>query len=185
MEDKILKLLGSGISPGVVATTVGCDPSYVSQLLGREDFALKVAEMRCATLEAATTRDNKYDSIEDRLLEKLEDVLPFMMKPRDILDALTKVNAAKRRGAQPLTTVDTSKQVIINLSLPVQIVKNFVQNKQGEVIEVGDRQLINMPAADLMKSLEQRRALDEQSSAPQIKLSSEQSKRSVFTEDSV
>lgn len=185
MKEKILKLLGAGIPPGLVATTVGCEPSYVSQLLGDEEFALSVAQLRCAQLEAATERDGKYDSLEDKLLEKLEDVLPFMVKPRDILDALTRINAAKRRGAQPVSGAENTKQTIINLTLPQTVVHNYITNQQGEVIEVGQRPLVNMPATDLMKSLEDRRALDEQSSRPQIKLGIKEAQRSVYTEDSV
>ena len=72
MRDKILKLLGQGLTPQLVATAVGCEPSYVSQLLSEEAFALEVAQARCANLEEATDRDKKYDKLEDAFLQKLE-----------------------------------------------------------------------------------------------------------------
>lgn len=192
MKDKILKLLGNGITSEVVARTVGCDPSYIAQLMADEDFAMQVAAMRCQNLEAATSRDSKYDAIEDQLQQKLEDLLPLMMKPRDILDALTRVNAAKRRGANPLTNTDIQgKQTIINLQLPAITLQHFSINSDGEVIEVGKRALVNVPAQALMKSLENRRALDDQSSKLEKpksdlpRISSKQAARAVINEESV
>jgi hypothetical protein len=37
-NEKIKELLGSGLSNDVVASAVGCDPSYVSQLMSNETF---------------------------------------------------------------------------------------------------------------------------------------------------
>lgn len=197
MKDKILKLLGQGLSPGVVASAVGCDASYISQLMTEDDFALEVAKLRCENLEEASTRDKKYDSIEDRLLEKLENVLPFMLKPRDILDAISRINAAKRRGANPLTNTDLhQKTTIINLQLPAITLQHFTLNERHEVIEVGKRALVNMPASALMKSLEERSAtsnasqktneLPDLSKQPEpLKLSTKQAARAVLSEDSV
>lgn len=187
MREKILNLLGKGLTPTLVATAVGCEVSYISQLLAEEDFAMQVAQLRCMNLEAATLRDEKWDSLEDQLLAKLEDVMPFMLKPRDILDALTRVNQAKRRGATSIAQPQIAQTTIVNLQLPMVALSRFqaLVNNQNEVVQVGDRPLINMPATTLMKSLEDRRAASESSSVPKIAVSSKQAARSVITEDSV
>jgi hypothetical protein len=186
MREKILNLLGHGHPPQVVALAVGCEPSYVSQLMSEDQFALEVAKLRCGNLEELTTRDAKYDSLEDRLLEKLDDLLPFMMKPRDVLDALTRINAAKRRGVAPVLDLAATKTTIIALQLPQVIHQHFSINGQGEVMEVGDRALVNMPAALLMKSLEARSLENAEKEQPRIpNLSSKQAERAVITVDSI
>lgn len=154
MKDRILKMLGNGLSASVVAQAVGCDPSYISQLMQDEVFALEVAKLRCMEVEEEIARDNKYDQLEDLLLEKLENILPMLMRPRDILEALTRVNAAKRRATVGQPQDLGQKTTIVQLILPQVAISKFQLNSQGEVIEVGNRPLINLPAAELLKSLE-------------------------------
>lgn len=184
MKDRILNLLGQGIAPVIVAQTVGCNPSYISQLLQEEEFALAVAKLRCEGIEKEVNRDNKYDALEDKLLEKLENVLPFMLKPRDILDALTRINAAKRRATVGVSETGTGKTTIINLTLPTIVVQKYQTNQNNEVIDVSGRALINLPPQTLLKSLENLEAKDA-TPPPLPKLSSEQVKRAAITEDSV
>lgn len=185
LQDKILKLLGSGLAPAVVATTVGCEPSYISQLLASESFALEVAKLRCADIEEDLARDNKYDQLEDKLLEKLNNVLVFMVRPRDILQAIQVINNAKRRSLGSNQSPNEGKTVHVHLSLPVSVIQQFQLNKENEVISVEGRVLANMPAATLMKSLEDKRAQNEQKSMPTLKLSSKQAERAIITPDQV
>lgn len=190
MRDQILKLLGNGLSPTLVATTVGCTPAYISQLMQEDEFALEVAKRRCANFEQAADRDAKYDKLEDALLSKLEDILHLMMKPRDILDALTRINAAKRRGTVAVPNADDVKTTIINLHLPSIALQAFQLNGQSEVVQVGERELVNMPAGALMKSLEERSAKDASLPSPREKtqlpkLDFKQTERAVITPDSV
>jgi len=53
-KDRILKLLGSGLGGEVVSATVGCDPSYISQLMADEEFRSRVLAMRIESLTADT-----------------------------------------------------------------------------------------------------------------------------------
>lgn len=184
MKDKILKLLGSGLAPSVVSSAVGCDPSYVSRLLADQDFALEVAKLRCAEVEKGILTDEKYDLLENKLLEKLENVLTFMVRPRDILEAIRVINAAKRR-ATPGLVAESGPSKIINLTIPIAVVAKFQLNGTGEVVEIEGRTLTNLPAATLMKSLETKKAENEQRSAPPLKLGVEQAKRAIITEDHV
>jgi hypothetical protein len=185
VKEKILQLLGSGLAPVVVANAVGCDASYVSQLLGQEEFALEVARLRCQGVEKDLNRDNKYDTLEDKLLEKLENVLPFMMKPREILEALKVVNTAKRRAHVGQQT-ESGKTIHVHLQLPPSALAHFSLNHNNEVIEVAGRVLTNMPAAILMKSLEAKNeAANERERAPALKLSTKQVERAIVTPNDV
>lgn len=184
-KEQVKKLLGNGLTPGLVATTVGCDPSYISQLMADETFALEVAKIRVESYESAIGRDQKYDSLEDRLIKKLEDILPLMVRPRDVLDALTRINAMKRRGTMIAPTGDEIKTQIIQLHMPLTILQQFALNGASEVVQVGDRNLTNLPAATLMKSLEEKESENASQTQPIPRLSVKQAERSIITEDSI
>lgn len=151
MKDRILALLGNGVNPSATAAAVGCDPSYITALLKDDAFASEVAARRSTSLMAATERDNKWDSLEDKLLAKLEDLLPFMMRPMEVVKALAAVNSAKRRGVG----ANESQQVtnIVVLQLPSVIKQRFQLNDRQEVVEVDGRTLLTIDGAQLLKGL--------------------------------
>lgn len=159
-EEKIRELLGNGLSNEVVANAVGVTPSYVSQLMSREDFHAEVVALRTRTLTAATSRDRSWDTLEDKLMDKLTDLVESGMgfyKPNELLRALAVANKAVRRGNSPTDSFVVNK-TIVNLTLPTVVVQHYKKNSQGEVIEVtnqdGNTQtLTTMPAAALMQSL--------------------------------
>lgn len=152
-QGKILEMLGNGLSPEVTASALGLSPSYISQLLAQEDFATQVTGLRFANLQAATSRDREYDSLEDALLAKMKDLVPMMYKPMEIVRALTVINAAKRRGASaPENTV--INQTIVQLTLPTLLTNRFIKNEANQVIATGEQELITIPASQLSNKLE-------------------------------
>lgn len=162
-ESRALKLLGQGISPEVVASALGVTPSAISQLLSREDFATKVTELRYEGLVKHNSRDAEYDALEDRLLEKMKDLLPMMFDPLKVLRAIQVINGAKRRGAAaPDSTL--AKQTVINLTLPVAIINQFkksgvgsdlVTNSNNQVIQAGGQDLITVQSSQMSQLLDQ------------------------------
>lgn len=155
-ETRALALLGQGIEPGIVANSLGVDPSRISQLLSDENFAAQVAELRFENLAKHSMRDNKYDNMEDKLLEMLEDCLPMMHRPMEILKAITVINAAKRRGSSTPESV-INKQQVISLVVPVQIINKFQANMQGQVIKAGEQELITIQSGSLDSLLQEKR----------------------------
>lgn len=153
-SERAMKLLGSGLSPTVVASTIGVTDSYISQLMADSDFAAKVVELRFQTLQASSERDKKYDELEDTLLERLKDVLPYMVKPREVLDALTKVNAAKRRG-QTSPDVGAVTSQIVNLQIPIVLQQKFTVSSDNHIIQVGEQELSTISAQGFKRLLEQ------------------------------
>ena len=152
ITERALTLLGSGIQPETVAASLGVSASYISQLLSQEEFAAQVAELRFQNLQKHNARDNKYDTLEDDLLERMKDCLPLMYKPLEILKAIQIINAAKRRGASAPDTI-TQQQTIINLTLPTQIVNTFRTNSQNQVVSTGQTELITMQASTLLNKV--------------------------------
>lgn len=149
---RILEMLGNGLAPNVVASALGVSDAYISQLVGEESFSQQVTALRYKNLQAATTRDRDYDTIEDELIKKMKDLLPLMYKPMEVLRAITVINQAKRRGADaPDNTV--IHQTIVQLTLPTAITTQFTKNVNNQVVAIGDQELITIDAKHLISNL--------------------------------
>jgi hypothetical protein len=152
VQARVLEMLGNGLAPETCAAAMGISPSYISDLVATEEFSRQVAERRFLSLQAATTRDRRYDNLEDELTAKLENLLPMMFKPMEIIKALTMINGLKRRGAgTPENT--TINQTIVQLTLPAAITSNYITNHANQVIEAGGQELITIQAANLSNKL--------------------------------
>lgn len=152
-DSRALELLGSGIPPETVAATLGVSAARISQLLSDPAFAAQVAELRFASLQKHNTRDSLYDDTEDKLLDRLRDCLPLMMRPMEILKAIQIINAAKRRGASTPDSI-TAQQTIISLTIPIQIIQKFQTTQNRQVTHAGDQELLTIQASTLLKEVQ-------------------------------
>jgi hypothetical protein len=148
-EERALKLLGSGCGPEVVATAVGVSVSRISQLLSEPEFAAAVSELRFQNLQKHNEMDSKYDTMEQKLLDQLQDVLPLMMRPMEILKAIQVINAAKRRGQSAPESI-THQNTVVNLVMPTQIVQRFATNINNQVINAGNQTLETMQSSQML-----------------------------------
>jgi len=154
MKEKLIALLGSGISNAVAASAVGCSESYVSQLLAIPEISARVAQLRFDTLQANNLRDSKIDGIEDLLLAKLSASVNLIMRPMELVKASSMINAMKRRGsAAPEQSTQLTQ--VINLTLPPKLTVAFQLNNQNEIIEVAGRPLVTMQTATLLVEAKQ------------------------------
>lgn len=147
-EGRILALLGAGVAPEVVAASVGVSVSVISQHLSVPEFAAQVAELRFESVAKYNRIDGLYDSFEEELLKRLENCIPLMHRPLEILKAIQTINAAKRRGSSTPAAI-TEKTSIINLVMPVQIINRFQTNAQGQVTRVGETNLLTIQSGSL------------------------------------
>ena len=152
-EDRALTLLGSGVSPEQVALALGVSVSRISQLLSTEDFARSVAELRFSNLQRHNEIDASYDDIEEKLIEKMREILPMMYRPMEILKAISIINAAKRRG-QSAPAAITAQQQVITLNMPTQIIHKFTTNIHNQVIQAGTQELLTIQSKELLKKAE-------------------------------
>jgi len=156
IEEKALKLLGSGVNPEQTAMALGVSPSRISQLMSEKKFADKVATLRYAVLQSATLRDGKYDTLEDKLIDKLDKSMPLMVRPDTILKAIATINSAKRRGQSAAPSV-SNQQNIVQLILPTVITQKFTTNINNQVIKTGSKELVTMASGTLNKMVESAR----------------------------
>ena len=153
-ESRALELLGQGIGPEVVASAVGVTVSTISQLLSDPNFSARVAELRYENLAKHNIRDNAYDELEDTLIQKMKDCLPFMLRPMEILKAISVINSAKRRGASTPESI-LAKQEIVQLVMPVQVIQQFTTNINNQVIQAGQQELITVQSGSMNDLLAQ------------------------------
>lgn len=151
-ESRALELLGSGLPPETVAAAVGVTVSRISQLLSDETFAAEVAELRYKNLANHNARDSSYDGLEDKLLEKMKDLIPFMMKPSEILRAIQVINGAKRRGQSTPESI-VNQQTVVQLLMPTQIMQKFTTNINNVVVQAGEQELVTMQTGVLLNKL--------------------------------
>ena len=150
LESRALSLLGSGVSAEQTAAALGCSPSRISQLLSADDFSSKVRELRFSALSAHSERDARYDSLEDKLATRLENFLPMLMKPMELVKSLQVVNSLKRRGHSSLDSIQ-QQQTVVSLQLPSIVVNKFVTNIQNQVIQAGGQELLTIQSSALLK----------------------------------
>jgi hypothetical protein len=157
--DQVKELLGFGLPNDQVAAAVGCDQSYISQLLSDENFAKEIVVLRIQNLTAASDRDRKWDKIEDTAIQKLVDYMEqgFHMKVPDLLRIATFSNRAVRRGVSSGNMTPAVTQNIVQLNLSRVAVSNFTISTQGEVVEVDGQTLVTMSSNQLLEKLSKER----------------------------
>lgn len=147
-ESQALELLGAGANPVQVASALGVSESLISQFLSQDSFAKQVAERRFTNLLKHNKRDSALDALEDALIKKLENIIPYMHKPQEIIHAFTRINQAKRRGSSAPEHTHT-QNTVINLTLPVQILRQVQVNAANQVIRAGNQELITVQSGRL------------------------------------
>ena len=149
-EERALALLGQGYSNDTVTTACGVTPSRISQLLSRDDFKNKVAELKFANLQVHNALDTSYDTLETKLVARLNQTLPLMLRPGEILNAIKVINGAKRRGSSA-PEQQVAQASLVTLVLPVAITQQFTTNVNNQVIQAGEQTLVTMPSGRLLK----------------------------------
>lgn len=156
-EERALNLLGQNVPAAQVAMAIGVSESMISQLVSNPEFSAKVFERRYKSLLKHTDRDNVYDDIESQLATKLKDLLPLMLRPMEVLKAISVINAVKRRGQVANDTSINSREVT-TLIMPVQIIQHFTKNVNNQIIKAGNKDLTTVQSGNMTDLLEKHNA---------------------------
>jgi predicted transcriptional regulator len=135
IQERALALLGAGLTQQIVAASLGVSQAAISAMLSEESFSARLAELRYESLAKHNIRDDKADSLETRILEKLEQSLPMIHKPMELTRVYQVINAAKRRGSSVPESIQ-EKQQIVQLVVPIQLLNKFQVNVQGQAVTV-------------------------------------------------
>lgn len=150
-------MLGNGIPATQVASAVGCDDSYISQLLSEEGVADKVIAAKAEHFSKYVELDGRVDDAESEALRRVESLIPFITKPSEAVRVYSVLNAAKRRTSDSANAAQAVMQTI-SLDIPEASRVRFTLTADRQVIEIEGRSMTTMPAKSLASQLEQRNA---------------------------
>lgn len=157
LQGRISSLLCAGMAQSAVASIVGVDASYISQLMADDSFSSAVILARAAKSEKELARDAKIDDLEDLLIKKVETLTKqphTFMRPMEALRALQMVNGMKRKaaGLAAASQGDGMGSTVIELTLPSFIVQNFyapVVDINNNVVKIGDNDLVTIQSSQM------------------------------------
>lgn len=157
MKERIIEMLGQGLSATQVASAVGCDDSYISQLLSDENISAQVQALRAENFSKYVDQDQRLDEAESKALDKLATLAEFITRPSEAARVYSILNAAKRRTVDQVNQQHAVAQTV-SLELPAAARVRFTLTSDKQVIEIEGRSMTTMPARNLAARLEQRNA---------------------------
>lgn len=140
-DSYIKKCYSQGVPITAIAEALGVTASAITQ--------------RVAALQLTAPQDAKLDSLEAKILSKLESTLDLVIDPMKLAKLLQVVNGAKRRGEAIGAGVPG---FVSTADLPPRVVNNFIVqfNAQNQAVAVGGKTLVTIGTDHL------RRLQDEQ-----------------------
>ena len=175
-QDRIAGLLVQGMKPAMVASIVGCDPSYISQLLKDEAFLYHLQSLN-TELEAgeapleADVEDRKQETLfladkmlaaEHHALDKILKEMPYL-SGRDAIVALDVIGKRKDatlaqafgpKGILPSAIPAPGHTTVqVTLTVPNICIPELTLSSNNEIISIGERSVAAMPTATLKQML--------------------------------
>lgn len=141
-KPEILSMLADGLSPVQVATTLGVSESYISQLMGDEDFAAELESKRTEVAAADIAYDNQIDRVEGTFLDRIESKAP-LANLQQSLQAFAVLNKAKRRKDTAISRGTPQAGTVVNLQLNINLIPQYLMNGKNEIVEVEGKSMVS------------------------------------------
>lgn len=160
MKDKIIEMLGAGVTPVQVALACGVSESYISQLLADEHVEAQVKALRVEKAAAYVEHDAQLDSDEEVVRRKVRrNIDDGFLKPMELLKHFQVLNAARRKS-EGAGTAQVPTSTIVQLHLPTAAAVQFKMTVDKQVVEIDGRAMTAMPAAQVAKMLREKKAVE-------------------------
>ncbi len=154
MEDRIVELAGANVPNHIIASTVGCDASYVTQILSKEQNAERVAELRGHRAAKMIERDGKIEQIEDLALDRALQLVPMQTDVMKVARIFQVFNGAKKSSDHGINPTANGTGTTVILELPHATEVQFkITAKDRQVIEVEGRSMVPMQSHLVQKQL--------------------------------
>ena len=164
-QDRIARLLASGMKASTVAQLVGVSPAYVSQLIADPDFKEYIAHLVAKSADEIVEESEERKSYADKLagaehvlLDRLIERAP-LMEDRLLGQALHIVG--QRRDAMEAAKAKLlpppghgESKVYVEITIPAQCAPELTVSNTGEIISIGTRSTAPMPTAQLRTLIE-------------------------------
>ena len=182
VKDRIIALLKAGVAPSQIADSVGCDPSYVSQIKNDPEIAPEVAAARLENIEEDIKHDELLEAAELKALKRI-DAFVGHANLGQALAAYKVLNSAKKR-TDPANGINNQPNVAVTVSLqlPATLLPHYVKNAQSEIIEVEGRSMITATPKSLDALLAERATNSSPRTNPETPLLSDLTKAANILE---
>lgn len=145
--NQVITYLKNGISPIEISRALGITPGAVTQLMQSPQVSTEIAKMQAEQQARSSAIDARYDNIEEKLLMQLEKTVPLLMRPGEIANVLTRINAAKRRGVAHQVAQGPAQ--VLQLNIPIALQSKFVVNSANQVVQAGEQTLVTMQSSNI------------------------------------
>lgn len=145
--NQVITYLKNGITPIEISRALGITPGAVTQLMQSPQVSTEIAKMQAEQQARSSAIDAKYDAIEEKLLTQLEKTVPLLMRPGEIANVLTRINAAKRRGVAHQAPQGPAQ--VLQLNIPIALQNKFVVNAANQVVQAGEQTLVTMQSSNI------------------------------------
>lgn len=166
-KSQILEMLSQGLSPVQVAGALGVSESYISQLLGDEDFSAELDEKRALIVQEDIEYDNQIDRVEGTFLDRIEAKAP-LANLQQSLQAFSVLNKAKRRKDSAIVRNAPAAGTVVNLQLNIGLLPSYLTNGKNEIVEVEGKSMISATPRKLDEILALRTGNSSQQKAVQL-----------------
>ena len=166
MKDRIITYLAAGLQAKNIATIVGCSPAYISQLLSDPDFKAQVeAKMLDGSIEADTTLDVKYESLEHTLIKSMQERVAEaeFSHLSKALDSVTKAQDLRAKRKNPALRDPAQLVQVVQINIPQHALATPTMhlNSNSEVVAIDNKPLAPMSAEGIKALFAQRVASKE------------------------
>lgn len=158
-KDKIIELLGAGISAVQVASACSVDESYISQLLSDDAINARVQALRVARASKYVEHDDSIETAEKNALALIARNLEnsFTLKPMEVLKHFQVLNAARKK-TDGSSNAAVPQSTVVTLHIPAAAAVQFKMTTDKQVVEIEGRSMNTMPASAVNKLLRERKA---------------------------
>lgn len=159
MKERIIELLGEGVPPSVVAQSVGCDPSYVSQICEQEDVIARIQDLRAQRAAEMVGKDRDINDIEQLALNRIKTLLPMQTDLMKITKVFATMNGARKSTDIGLAQAGNQPSTVVSLSLPAAAEVFLRLTTDNQVVEIAGRSMVPLPSAQVASKLREKQAL--------------------------
>lgn len=149
-REKIIEMLGHGVSQTVVAQAVGVSDGYVSQLLEIEEVREAVAEKKSGKLAAHIETDGSIEDSERKALRLISKKLDNpLVSLSDATKTFAVLNAARKKSEIGATGNNAGAVDMVTFVLP-KAAKIMIQiNTDNQIVEVDGKTTAPLPSKAL------------------------------------
>lgn len=159
-KEFLLSALRSGFSTSQIAESLGVTASAVDQVINAYD--LREIAAKNSRFESI---DNQINSLEEKVLGRIEKALPSVCDPMKLTRMLQVLNGAKRRSLAEGRTLPNEGARLIQLRLPERVHLSVSFNERNEVIDINGRELVTAAPDKVLKEADNATANQRQSIA--------------------